>query len=177
MITEPVPNLPKCRACGNAVNEYDQFCTSCGFPLRGTDEEQNVFISARHFKKSQVQTLQRKIKNAQTTLFVLAGLFSVVGVAYYFISGQNDLGFAVMITNLILAAVFLALGGWAKNKPVVALISGLVLFILVQLISIIEDPTNIVRGIIIKVLVIIYLVKGLQSAIEAEKIKKEHNLS
>lgn len=177
MITEPIVNLPKCRACGNAVNGHDQFCTSCGFPLRGTDEEQNVFISARHFRKSQVQTLHKKIKNAQTTLFVLAGLFAVIGVAYYFISGQNDLGFAVMITNLILAAVFLALGGWAKNKPVVALISGLVLFILVQLISIIEDPTNIVRGIIIKALVIVYLVKGLQSAIEAEKIKKEHNIS
>jgi hypothetical protein len=41
----------------------------------------------------------------------------------------------------------------------------------------IDDPVNIVKGIILKVIVIIYLVKGLQSAIEAEKIKKEHNLS
>jgi len=177
MITDPIPNLPKCRACGNAVNEQDQFCINCGFPLKGTETEQNLFISARHFRKHQVQELHRKVKNAQTTLFVLAGLFFVFGVIAYFIAGQNDLGFAVLIQQLILAAVFLALGGWAKSKPVVALISGLVLFILVQLISIIDDPVNIVKGIILKVIVIIYLVKGLQSAIEAEKIKKEHNLS
>lgn len=177
MITDPILNPSKCRACGSTVNEQDQFCTSCGFPLKGTDEEQNLFISARHFRKNQVHELRRKIKNAQTTLFVLAGLFFVVGIIYYFISGQNDLAFAVMITNLILAAVFLALGGWAKNKPVVAIISGLVLYILVQLISIVEDPTNIVKGIIIKIVVIVYLVRGLQSAMEAEKIKKEHNIS
>ena len=177
MITDPIPNLPKCRACGNAVNEQDQFCINCGFPLKGTETEQNLFISARHFRKHQVQELHRKVKNAQTTLFVLAGLFFVFGVIAYFIAGQNDLGFAVLIQQLILAAVFLALGGWAKSKPVVALISGLVLFILVQLIFIAQDLENIIRGIILKVIVIIYLVKGLQSAIEAEKIKKEHNLS
>ena len=177
MITDPILNPSTCRACGNTVNEQDQFCIGCGFPLKGTEQEQNLFISTRHFKKNQVFALRKKIKNAQTTLFVLAGIFLVVGVIYYFVVGQNDLGFAVLIQQLILAAVFLALGGWAKNKPVVALISGLVLFILVQLIAIVEDPTNIFKGIILKIVVIIYLVKGLQSAIEAEKIKKEHNIS
>ena len=177
MITDPLPNLPKCRACGNPVNAQDQFCTGCGFPLQGTDAAQSLFITQRHSRLHQIKELNRKVKSAQTTLFVLAGLFLVVGVAYYFINRENDLGFAVMITNLILAAVFLALGGWAKNKPVVALISGLVLFILVQLIALADDWRSIGKGIIIKILVIVYLVKGLQSAIEAEKIKKEHNIS
>ena len=177
MIADPILNPPKCRACGNTVNEQDQFCISCGFPLKGTDEEQNLFISIRHFKKNQVNALHKKIKNAQTTLFVLAGLFFIAGVIYYFVSGQNELAFAVMIQNLILAAVFLALGGWAKNKPLVAIISGLVLYIIVQLVSIIGDGTNPVRGIIVKIIVIVYLVKGLQSAMEAEKIKREHNIS
>ena len=167
----------KCSVCGNTVNAQDQFCTNCGLPLKGTEEEQKKFLSARHFKQRQMHYLAKKIKNAQTTLFVLAGLFFVIGMLYYFIGGQNDLSFAALIQSLILAAVFLALGGWAKSKPVVALISGLVLFVLVQLIAIFGDPTNIGKGIIIKILVIVFLVRGLQSAIEAEKIKKEHNLS
>lgn len=177
MITDPIPNLPKCRACGNPVNEHDQFCTSCGFPLQGTDEAQSLFITQRHSRLHQIKELNRKVKSAQTTLFVLAGLFFVFGVIYYFIGGQDQIAFAALIQNLILAAVFLALGGWAKSKPVVALISGLVLFILLQLILIAQDLENIGRGIILKVIVIIYMVKGLQSAIEAEKIKKEHNIS
>lgn len=177
MDTEPILNPPKCRACGININEQDQFCTSCGFPLKGSEVEQELFLGNRRYKQHQMHDLRRKIKNAQTTLFVLAGLFFILGILFYFISGQNDLSFAALIQNLILAGIFLSLGGWAKSKPVVALISGLVLFILVQLIAIVEDPANIVKGIIIKILVIVYLVRGLQSAIEAEKIKKEHNLS
>jgi hypothetical protein len=36
---------------------------------------------------------------------------------------------------------------------------------------------NIGKGIIVKIVVIGYLVKGLQSAMEVEKIKKEYNIS
>jgi len=53
----------------------------------------------------------------------------------------------------------------------------LVLYIIVQLISIVNDPVNIGKGIIVKIVVIGYLVKGLQSAMEVEKIKKEYNIS
>ena len=177
MDTESTLNLARCTSCENPVNEQDQFCTNCGFPLKGTPEEQEQFLSARRYKQHEMKELSRKTKNAQTTLFVLAGLFFVVGIIYYYIGGQNDLAFAILITNLILAAVFLALGGWSKNKPVAAIISGLVLYILVQFISIVDDPSNIVKGIIVKILVIGYLVKGLQSAMAAERLKKELNLS
>ena len=177
MNTEPILDSARCESCDSPVNEQDQFCTSCGFPLKGTDEAQNQFLSNRRYKQHEARELARKTRNAQTTLFVLSGLFFVIGVIYYFIQGQNDMAFAALITNLILSAVFLALGGWSKNKPVAAIISGLVLFVLVQLISIVDDPVNIGKGIIVKIVVIVYLIKGLKSAMEAEKIKKEYNIS
>lgn len=177
MNTEPILNSERCASCESLVSEQDQFCTSCGFPLKGTEEAQNQFLSARRYKQHEVKELARKTKNAQTTLFVLSGLFFVVGIIYYFIGGENDLAFVALITNLILSAIFLALGGWSKNKPVAAIISGLVLYVIVQLISIVDDPVNIGKGIIVKIIVIVYLVKGLQSAMEAEKIKKEFNIS
>ena len=167
----------KCEYCANTVSEQDQFCINCGFPLKGNEGEQRQFISTKNYKHHELKELTRKTKNAQTTLFVLAGLFFVIGVIYYLINMDSDLAFVAMITNLILAAIFLALGGWSKNKPVVSLISGLVLYVIVQLLSMIDDPANIARGAIVKVIVIVYLVKGLQSAMEVEKIKKEHNIS
>jgi hypothetical protein len=167
----------KCEYCASTVSEQDQFCINCGFPLKGSEGEQRQFISTKNYKHHEIKELTRKTKNAQITLFVLAGLFFVIGVIYYFLNKDSELAFAAAITNLILAAIFLALGGWAKNKPVVSIISGLVLYILVQLISIVDDPTNIGKGIILKIIVIVYLVRGLQSAMEVEKIKKEHNIS
>jgi ABC-type enterobactin transport system permease subunit len=62
------------------------------------------------------------------------------------------------------------------KKPVAAIISGMVSFVLVQLLAVFEDPTNVYKGIIIKIIIIGYLVKGLQSAFEAEKIRKQHNI-
>lgn len=170
---EPV----KCRCCLKIVNEQDQFCTNCGFPLRGTEEEQKHFISSYDFKLHEVKELGRKTKNAQTTLFVVAGLFFAFGIIFYLINSEDELAFATLITNVILAAIFLALGFWSKTKPVASIISGLVLYILVQLISIVDNPENIIKGIIVKVIIIVYLAKGLHSALEVEKIKKQHNIS
>jgi len=134
MNIDPIHNSARCTSCDSHVNEEDQFCTSCGFPLKGTEEAQNQFLSNKRFKQHELKELSRKTRNAQTTLFVLSGLFFVIGVIYYFVVGQSDLTFVTLITNLILAAVFLALGGWSKNKPVAAIISGLVLYIIIQLI-------------------------------------------
>ena len=178
MNADPILSSARCTSCDSPVNEQDQFCINCGFPLKGTDEAQNQFLSNKRYKQHELKELSRKTRNAQTTLFVLSGLFFVIGVIYYFfIGGQSDLAFVALVTNLILSAVFLALGGWSKNKPIAAIISGLVLYIIVQLISIVNDPVNIGKGIIVKIVVIGYLVKGLQSAMEVEKIKKEYNIS
>lgn len=167
-----------CKCCSNSVKETDLYCQTCGFPLKGGEEEQKQFIYNRDYKHLELKELNRKIKNAGTTLYVLAGLFTLLGVIYYFTNKENEqLALAVLLTNVILSAIFLALASWSKKKPAAAIISGLVLYVLVQLIAIIEDPANIVKGIILKVIIIIYLIKGMQSALEAEKIKKQHNLS
>lgn len=169
--------ITRCPSCGNLIAEQDQFCSKCRFPLTGSDEEQKQFLSKRSYQKSELKELSKKTKNAQTTLYVLAGLFFVIGVIYYFLNGQNDIAFVVLITNLILTAEFLALGGWSKSRPVASIISGLVLYVLVQILSSIDDPANIFKGIIIKVVIIVYLIKGLISAMEVERIKKEQNIS
>jgi len=72
--------------------------------------------------------------------------------------------------------IFLGLGFWCKKQPLGAIISALILYIMVQLIAIIQNPLNIISGIIVKVIIIIYLIKGMNSALQAQKIKKELNL-
>jgi hypothetical protein len=82
----------------------------------------------------------------------------------------------VLTTNLVLAAIYLGLALWSKKQAVAAILSGLILFSVIQVVNMIVDPSTIVKGIIVKVAVIIYLIKGVQSAFDAQKIKKELNL-
>jgi hypothetical protein len=168
---------PVCRSCGNDVKESDTFCQICGFPLKAPREEQDQFIYDRDHKQLELRELKKKIKRAGTTLYVIAGLNLLLGLILYTVAPDSELAIAVLLTNLVVGGVFLGLAVWSKQKPVPALISALSLYILLQLILIAADPENIIRGIIIKAVIIVFLIRGLQSALDAEKIKKEHNLS
>ncbi|MEP6750616.1 MAG: hypothetical protein ABJB86_22960, partial [Bacteroidota bacterium] len=82
----------------------------------------------------------------------------------------------ILITNAAVAVIFLLLGIWAGKKPLAAIISGIVLYGVIILIGVVQNPSSLFSGIILKILVISYLIKGLISAREADKIKQQHNI-
>ena len=166
----------ECKCCFEKVNEIDQFCQACGFPLKGSEEEQKQFFYNRNYQHIEINALNKKIKSAGTTLYVLAGFFLLFGLGYFVINRTEDTASAILITNAVVAVIFLLLGLWSEKKPVASIISGMVLYVLVQLMSAIEDPLSLFKGIIIKIIIISYLIKGLLSAFEAEKIRKQHNI-
>jgi len=83
----------------------------------------------------------------------------------------------MVIPNLVLAVVFLALGGYTHKKPLACIISGLSLYIIVLILFFIDNPASLAYGVIVKIVIIGYMIKGIKSAIEIEKIKKEHNIA
>jgi hypothetical protein len=166
----------QCKCCFEKINEADQFCQACGYPLKGSDAEQQIFIYRRGFKKADLHEHDKKIKKAGTTLYVLAGVFLLYGLIYFFIGRTQDTSSGILITNAAVAVIFLLLGAWAGKKPVASIISGIILYAVIILIGAIEDPASPFKGIIFKIIVISYLIKGLVSTQEAEKIKKQHNI-
>lgn len=176
---QPLPvavvNL-ECTSCFGKVMEADQFCQSCGFPLKGSEEEQRQFTYNRQYQQMEINGLAQKVKSARNALFVTAGLFLLNGLAYFaFHPGENTAS-AVLITYGVLAVIFLLLAWWAEKKPLASLISGMVLYVLIFLMDVIADPRNLYQGVLIRIIVVVYLVKGLMSAMEAEKIRKQYNL-
>ena len=126
-------SVTECKCCFEKVNPADQFCQKCGFPLKGSDSEQQTFMNNRSFKKSELDFLAKKIASAATTLYVLAGLSFLVGIGYFFINSSSDNGSAILITYTIVAAIiYLLLGVWSKTKPLASIISGMVLYILLE---------------------------------------------
>jgi len=164
-----------CDYCSGIISGQDQTCTNCGYPIKGSPEEQKKFISLKGRMKHELKDLKTKVENAQITLYVLSGLFFLIGAVSYFIVKDKDQSLNVLIEYLILCIIFLALGGWSKTRPVTCILLGLIFYIMIQIIGIIAGfPFS---GIIIKIFVVVVLIKGLVSAIEAERIKNEHKIS
>lgn len=168
--------LNLCTCCSTTYTTNDIFCASCGYPLQGTVEQQQNHIANRTVKEIDLVDLKRKVESACSSLYWIAGIMSLSFIIGYFTLNEESDLFVFLITNVILVGAFLAFAVWSKTKPVVALISGLSLYVIIQLLNLIIDPTTLFKGIIFKVIIIVYLVKGIMAVLEADKIKKELNI-
>jgi len=165
-----------CGACYKHVNTDDAFCDNCGYPLKGTEQEQTNFIYNRSSKEIDLDEANKKINKAKHTLYWVAGATVISGFILYAVSQDAESKTDLLITNLILAFIYLALGAWSQKKPLTAIISGFALYVIVILLNAFVSPATIFSGLIIKILFIGYFINGIKSAIEAEKIKKELNI-
>lgn len=179
-LSAPAVNYPQnCNYCNTAVAQPDNFCITCGYPINGTEEDQRFFVSERNALAIDLEDHDKKVNQAGKTLYWLAGLTVAWSFIQYAITASKDAdtdGMAkpVLLVNMILAALYLGLGLWSRKKPVVALVSGLSLYIIVQILSTVGDPTYLFKGIIIKILFIGYFIKGIKSAMEADRLKKQY---
>ncbi len=77
----------------------------------------------------------------------------------------------VLGLNLFLAAVMCGLWIWSKRAVVPAIITALGIYVAVIVASGLYDPTTLVQGIFLKIIVIVALVRGVQSALAARKLE------
>jgi hypothetical protein len=159
-----------CRCCKKQVTETDDFCPNCGFPLKGTEAEQGKFIGRYILNDSNsmgnavnVDETTRKGGNA---LFVAAG-FMVLGGLIIMLRDETGDGPILLLINIIVAAMYVGLGFWSKKNPFAAILVGLIIFVSLIIINAIVEPISIIQGIIVKVIVIGYLIRGLVAASKA----------
>jgi uncharacterized membrane protein len=166
------PNLT-CEYCKqSATNDQDK-CPSCGFPIKGTDMQKEIFYHQLESKKWDLKDLDQKIHNARLTLWIIAGLTFLFAIINYFSHSDNDEAILLLILNIVIAIVFLLISSWAKEKPFSALILGLVAYVGLNLYFIMEGRQELNFAAIGKLIIVALLVKGIISAREAEEMKKE----
>lgn len=73
----------------------------------------------------------------------------------------------VLAIPIGIGVMFIGMFFWARRSPLPALITALALFLVVHAVTGVLDPSEIPRGIIVKVFFIVVLVKGIRSALEA----------
>lgn len=166
-----------CPCCNNKHESDDLFCNGCGFPLKGTQQEQDFFYSERNAKEIDLSDLNNNVESARKSLYWIAGLSVISFFVGYFTAKNEQDKFAILFTSVILIGAFLAFGVWSKTKPTAAMISGLSLYVIIHVINAIVDPVTIFSGIILKMIIIVYLIKGIRSVLEVDKLKKELNIN
>ena len=166
-----------CGSCYNKVNDNDAFCDNCGYPIKGTLAEQQAFVDNKMVKEIDLEDYKAKIINAGNKLFWVAAIFALGGF-FLFATSKDDGETKVngLIVCLVISFIFVALGAWSRKKPLAALISGAALYGIVIILAAIANPLSIISGIIWKIIIIGAFIKGIQAAIEADKIKKEFNI-
>ncbi len=175
------PPIPRCDACFKEIENDDVFCAYCGYPIKGTKVEQSAFILKQnkidYYKAEIKKKVENRIDKGATTLFCLSGLFILAAIIGFFKLQDNPQVLAFVIPYLILGIIFLLLGEYSKKKPLMCFVSGLCLYIIAELYDISERPQASPLGIITIFIIIVFLVLGIKSAVEIEKIKKENNIS
>lgn len=166
-----------CPCCINKPEPDDLFCNGCGFPLKGTQQEQDFFYSERNAKEIDLADLNNNVESARKSLYWIAGLSVISFLFGYFTANNEQDKFIILFTSVILIGAFLVFGVWSKTKPTAALISGLSLYLIIHTLNAIVDPATIFSGIILKVIIIVYLIKGIKSVLEVDKLKKELNIN
>jgi hypothetical protein len=145
-----------CNYCKTAAVPPDgKFCTACGYPQAGTQEEQDAFAYKKARSKFAKETQREQVTKARNTLYWVAGL----NMLPYLLTGEP----AAIIAGLVISLIFVGLALWSRQKPFPALLTALIVFVALNLLLIIGDLSNIYRGLILKVIVLSALIYALRS--------------
>lgn len=114
---------------------------------------------------------EKSLKNARIWLYVISGLQFAMGIFEYFTVDDNIVAAMAFGIDAFVALGFLALGLWSKKKPLLAFSIALGFYAIVVITFTILDPSNLLKGIIMKILVVVALVKAIRDAKQYEEVK------
>jgi hypothetical protein len=167
-----------CALCKKILEADDFFCSYCGYPRKGTEHEQRIFILKRKTIQSKLAEANKKLRQASNTLLVIGGVIVVLAAGTYLWgylgAFKGDLGGG--ISRLTLGLTFIALGIWCLRRPLPATICGFALFVVFLVINLVFSPSTLFHFLILKVAIVFFLANGIRGAFDGEKLKKELNI-
>ena len=115
----------------------------------------------------------KQIRHARNAMYFAAGALLVNIILQFAIADTLDefIWLDFVIWGAFIGG-FVALALWTNKKPYTAIILAIVLFVAFIVLNAVIDIQTIFRGIIMKVIIIIYLVKAINDAKEMQRYKE-----
>lgn len=153
-----------------------------GTPDKTGKEEHVIANFVDEIKQIEMEGYELRVRKARNALYWTAGLIflgEMIGM------GQSGAGFDPLIVVIALAeaGVFIGLALWTKKKPYTAVLTGLIAFIGLIILSVVvngiaDGSEGVVKallgGIIIRVIILVNLISALSHA-RALQAAKEQN--
>lgn len=118
---------------------------------------------------------EKSMKNARVWLYIIAGLQAAMGLYEYFVTDDQTVALFALIIDVAIGCIFLVVSLWSKKKPYMAFILALCSYVIIHVGFMFLDPTNIYKGIILKVFIIVALSKAIKDAKKYEDVKAAMN--
>lgn len=161
------------RKLGIVCSLTNERATFDGVCVDFSEDEREKAIQKSHVQILKSDT-EKSINKGRMALFIVAGLYIIVGVYEGLIMDFHVIEFGII--DWVVSAIFIGLGLWSYKKPSLALIIGLGVYVALILVLAFVDPVTIVKGILWKALIIYYLITSIITAREVEakiKIKQD----
>jgi hypothetical protein len=158
-----------CSSCAHENPNGASFCEGCGAKL---SDPRKAAIEAdaveAEFRLDQV----KKARGA----FLVVGVLQVVGGLIAGATAPTGDGAFYLVAELVVAAVFFGLAWWCSHQPFAAAIVGLFVFAGLHLTAALLDPSAIYKGIIVKVIVIVMLVRAIKAGFEYRQFVRSRGM-
>jgi hypothetical protein len=114
---------------------------------------------------------EKSLKNARIWLYIITGLQFAMGLFEYFTIDDNIIAAVAFGIDAFVAMSFLILALWSKKKPLIAFSIALGFYALFLITFTVLDPSNLFKGLIMKILVTIALIKAVRDAKQYEEVR------
>lgn len=153
-----------CGKCKGPLAAAERFCPACG-----ADRDLEI----------QIEALERtKLASARKWILGIGIWYLVSGlIMLAIVKDQLTPEGRVLLlgTHLGLFVVHVGLYVWARVAPLAAAVVSLVLFLTLHLANAVLEPSSIYKGMIVKVLFIVVLVKAIQAGYEIHRLRNERS--
>ncbi|WP_121353790.1 hypothetical protein [Flavisolibacter nicotianae] len=118
---------------------------------------------------------EKSLKTARIWLYVIAALQAGIGIWEYASTQDPTVALVAGMIDAGIGVIFLALALWSYKKPAAAFITALATYVVIHIGMMFVDPTNIVKGFILKILIVVALVRAYKDAREVERLRESIN--
>lgn len=134
------------------------------------DQNQETIFSADEFS---LQGYDKHIRQARNAIFAVAILLALNLIFLGFtIPEEYEYFWIDMLLWGLFIAGFVALGLWTKKKPYSAIIAAISLYIIFIILNAVLDISTLYKGLLFKIIVFVFLAKGINDAKEAQELQK-----
>lgn len=173
--------MSACPHCQLEVSEQALFCEQCGKAVRVEPGYPRFVDVTKEFATSAAgQTLQAAelLKQAKAAFGALLGvaILTLLGALVIYAIGQDgpkaareEMAAAALVTAT-LSALFFGLAFWARRQPLPAAVTGLTIYVTLQVIAAVLNPATLPQGFVLKVIIILVLARAVKAGAMHRKL-------